>query len=215
MQCRQVSKSFMKFIDNERSLVIFQLEQIRNKRIRIITPNGRKQYSSLNAKYPQWNPILDQIQEKEKIENLQTILKCLRENYKEMMHSDSYYELIDYVMDFDPLALETVLKYSFNQRFTSQLHHACKFMNVQIVKLFMKYSRRKDFNELHLGKHILHQACLNENHGLEIVECLLNHAYILDINVEATNDDGLTALQLAELNGDYDIVESFKKMELK
>ena len=73
----------------------------------------------------------------------------------------------------------------------------------------------KDFNEIHLGKHILHQACLNENHGLEIVECLLNHAYILDINVEATNDDGLTALQLAELNGDYDIVESFKKMELK
>ena len=56
---------------------------------------------------------------------------------------------------------------------------------------------------------------MNENHGLEIVECLLNHAYILDINVEATNDDGLTALQLAELNGDYDIVESFKKMELK
>ena len=215
LQCRQVSKSFMQFIDNERSLVIFQLEQIRNKRIRIITPNGRKQYSSLNAKYPQWNPILDQIQEKEKIENLQSILQCLRENYKEMMHSDSYYELIDYVMDFDPLALETVLKYSFNQRFTSQLHHACKFMNVQIVKLFMKYSRRKDFNELHLGKHILHQACLNENHGLEIVECLLNHAYILDINVEATNDDGLTALQLAELNGDYDIVESFKKMELK
>ena len=45
LQCRQVSKSFMKFIDNERSLVIFQLEQIRSKRIRIITPNGRKQYS--------------------------------------------------------------------------------------------------------------------------------------------------------------------------
>ena len=45
--------------------------------------------------------------------------------------------------------------------------------------------------------------------------CLFNHAYILDMNVEASNDDGLTALQLAELNGDYNIVESFKKMELK
>ena len=45
--------------------------------------------------------------------------------------------------------------------------------------------------------------------------CMLIHAYIWDINVETNNDDGLTALQLAELNGDYDIVESFKKMELK
>ena len=210
LQCRQVSKSFMKFIDNQRSLVIFQLQQIRNMRIRIITATGRKQYSSLEEKYPQWSPILDEIQEKEKMEQLSSILKCLRENYKEMMHSDSCYELIDYVMDFDLVAFETVLKYSSKKRFTSQLHHACKFMNVQIVKLFMKYSRRKDFNEIHLGKHILHQACLNEKYGLEIVECLLTHAYVLDINVDATNDEGLTALQLAELNGDYDIVQLFK-----
>ena len=41
--------------------------------------------------------------------------------------------------------------------------------------------------------------------------CLLIHAYIWDINVETNNDDGLTALQLTELNGDFDIFELFKK----
>merc|ERR1712026_522122 len=90
------------------------------------------------------------------------------------------------------LLLNTPLKIDKNI-----LTESCNFADVKTVELLLKYrfSNKKNLNSVYEGQTVLHYACMNEKFGLEIVKLLLKQS---GINVNATNEDGMTPIELAK-----------------
>ena len=97
------------------------------------------------------------------------------------------------------------------------LTESCNFGDVKTVKLLLKYRfpNKKILNTQHEGQTVLHHACMNEKHGVDVVKYLLTYP---GINVKAVNEDGMTPMDCAK---DYNnptnhkeiskIIKSYKK----
>ena len=76
------------------------------------------------------------------------------------------------------------------------LTESCNFGDAKTVELLLtRFPNKKALNTLHEGQNVLHYACMNEKHGVEVVKLLLTYP---GINVKTVNEDGLTPCELAK-----------------
>ena len=115
--------------------------------------------------------------------------------------------LIDCILQHQHDILELLLKtpLAIDKHYLTE---SCNFGDVKTVKLLLKhrFPNKKILKTLHEGQNVLHHACMNEKHGVDVVKYLLTFP---GINVKAVNEDGMTPMDCAK---DYNNPANYKEI---
>ena len=192
--CRVLSSTFREFIDGDyRQFLCLQLDQA----MHVPYWTGEK-LSSLHEQKPEWKAVFAHLKKNEDSQILQFLLSKIK---KKVAHCG----LLLYhfgTEDHNSLA-EALLRSPYTPTYLDfKMTFYCGSQRDVANILKFTTSRKMDIHMYAISETLLHMAsACSEDQGVAIAEFLLKNAKKMNLNVQARNYFGESALQVAEKRG--------------